>query len=151
MEIQTGPNSSKAPEGVFINLESAGVSFRPYYYHPQEHSEMTFNSIQELSLHVSPSISRKIFRNSIFRFRISITISCLWIHLLLQLISSAFQRCRVSEDLCRLSIILRFSPASDPLIVQISSKFSHLCFEFSFSFFFVDRTFPLLNRNCCWI
>ncbi|XP_024023902.1 type 2 DNA topoisomerase 6 subunit B-like, partial [Morus notabilis] len=38
----------------------------------------------------------------------------------LQLISSAFQRCRVSEDLCRLSIILRFSPASDPHLVQIS-------------------------------
>lgn len=38
----------------------------------------------------------------------------------LQLISSAFQRCRTSEDLCRLSVLLKRSPPSDPRSVQIS-------------------------------
>ncbi|KAM1082585.1 hypothetical protein EV2_021811 [Malus domestica] len=40
--------------------------------------------------------------------------------LCLQLISSAFQRCRTSEDLCRLSVLLKRSPPSDPRSVQIS-------------------------------
>ncbi|KAL5537700.1 hypothetical protein UlMin_040271 [Ulmus minor] len=38
----------------------------------------------------------------------------------LHLISSAFQRCRVSEDLCRLSAILRVSQASDSPSARIS-------------------------------
>lgn len=41
-----------------------------------------------------------------------------------QLISCAFQRCRLLEDLCRLTVILKSSPASDPHAVRISSKFS---------------------------
>ncbi|XP_021809718.1 type 2 DNA topoisomerase 6 subunit B-like isoform X3 [Prunus avium] len=40
--------------------------------------------------------------------------------LCLQLISSAFQRCHASEDLCRLSVILKRSPQSDPHSVLIS-------------------------------
>ncbi|XP_060669667.1 type 2 DNA topoisomerase 6 subunit B-like [Ziziphus jujuba] len=41
--------------------------------------------------------------------------------LCLYLISSAFQRCRLSDDLCRLSVILKqSSPASDHPVVQIS-------------------------------
>nr|XP_023884228.1 type 2 DNA topoisomerase 6 subunit B-like isoform X2 [Quercus suber] len=38
----------------------------------------------------------------------------------LHLISSAIQRCRLSGDLCRLSVILKFSPNSDPLLLRIS-------------------------------
>ncbi|XP_050276665.1 type 2 DNA topoisomerase 6 subunit B-like [Quercus robur] len=38
----------------------------------------------------------------------------------LHLISSAIQRCRLSEDLCRLSVVLKFSPNSDPLLLRIS-------------------------------
>ncbi|CAL8994230.1 unnamed protein product, partial [Prunus brigantina] len=41
--------------------------------------------------------------------------------LCLQLISSAFQRCHASEDLCRLSVILKRSPQSDPHSVLISA------------------------------
>lgn len=96
-------------------------------------SEMNFNSIQELSLYVSLSISERSFR-----FRISITIFFSWIHPLSQLISSAFQRCRVSEDLCRLSVILRVSAASDPHTIHISSKFRCLRFEFSFRFPWIE-------------
>ncbi|KDP26599.1 hypothetical protein JCGZ_17757 [Jatropha curcas] len=40
--------------------------------------------------------------------------------LCIQLISSAFQRCRVSDDICRLSVLLKSSPASDLPIIQIS-------------------------------
>ncbi|KAL5759829.1 hypothetical protein ACOSQ2_018667 [Xanthoceras sorbifolium] len=40
--------------------------------------------------------------------------------LCIHLISVAFQRCRVSEDLCRLSVVLRCSSAPDPSIVRIS-------------------------------
>ncbi|KAK3223363.1 hypothetical protein Dsin_010388 [Dipteronia sinensis] len=41
--------------------------------------------------------------------------------LCIHLISAAFQRCRVSEDLCRLSVVLRCcSSAPDPSIVRIS-------------------------------
>ncbi|KAL1221070.1 Type 2 DNA topoisomerase 6 subunit B-like [Cardamine amara subsp. amara] len=40
--------------------------------------------------------------------------------LLLQLISSAFQRCRLAEDLCRLSILLDQSTDKDSLITCIS-------------------------------
>ncbi|KAJ4887396.1 hypothetical protein Rs2_27144 [Raphanus sativus] len=41
--------------------------------------------------------------------------------LLLQLISSAFQRCRLSEDLCRLSLLLHHqSTGNDPPITSIS-------------------------------
>ncbi|XP_038692688.1 type 2 DNA topoisomerase 6 subunit B-like isoform X2 [Tripterygium wilfordii] len=40
--------------------------------------------------------------------------------LCLHLISCAFQRCRLSEDLCRLSVVLKPSPASDPPVVGIS-------------------------------
>ncbi|EFH64401.1 hypothetical protein ARALYDRAFT_475285 [Arabidopsis lyrata subsp. lyrata] len=40
--------------------------------------------------------------------------------LLLQLISSAFQRCRLSEDLCRLSVLLDQSTNNDPPITCIS-------------------------------
>ncbi|KAH9773231.1 Type 2 DNA topoisomerase 6 subunit B-like [Citrus sinensis] len=41
--------------------------------------------------------------------------------LCLHLISAAFQRCRVSEDLCRLSVVLKRSSDSDPSTVRISS------------------------------
>ncbi|KAK0574554.1 hypothetical protein LWI29_025412 [Acer saccharum] len=42
--------------------------------------------------------------------------------LCIHLISAAFQRCRVSDDLCRLSVVLRRCPsAPDPSIVRISS------------------------------
>ncbi|CBI28546.3 unnamed protein product, partial [Vitis vinifera] len=41
-------------------------------------------------------------------------------NLSLQLISSAIQRCRMSEDLCRLSVVLKRSPVSDPPILGIS-------------------------------
>ncbi|KDO82396.1 hypothetical protein CISIN_1g0411021mg, partial [Citrus sinensis] len=37
------------------------------------------------------------------------------------LISAAFQRCRVSEDLCRLSVVLKRSSDSDPSTVRIST------------------------------
>ncbi|CAD5315910.1 unnamed protein product [Arabidopsis thaliana] len=40
--------------------------------------------------------------------------------LLLQLISSAFQRCRLAEDLCRLSVLLDQSTERDPPITCIS-------------------------------
>ncbi|KAH0903576.1 hypothetical protein HID58_043079 [Brassica napus] len=40
--------------------------------------------------------------------------------LLLQLISSAFQRCRLAEDLCRLSLLLHQSAGNDPPITSIS-------------------------------
>ncbi|KAL9423908.1 hypothetical protein AB3S75_035907 [Citrus x aurantiifolia] len=40
--------------------------------------------------------------------------------LCLHLISAAFQRCRVSEDLCRLSVVLKRSSDSDPSTVRIS-------------------------------
>ncbi|XP_019083617.1 PREDICTED: type 2 DNA topoisomerase 6 subunit B-like [Camelina sativa] len=40
--------------------------------------------------------------------------------LLLQLVSSAFQRCRLSEDLCRLSVLLDQSTDTDPPITSIS-------------------------------
>ncbi|KAK1552518.1 hypothetical protein Q3G72_018636 [Acer saccharum] len=41
--------------------------------------------------------------------------------LCIHLISAAFQRCRVSDDLCRLSVVLRRCPsAPDPSIVRIS-------------------------------
>eukprot|EP00261_Vitis_vinifera_P020564 XP_010651443.1 PREDICTED: type 2 DNA topoisomerase 6 subunit B-like isoform X4 [Vitis vinifera] len=40
--------------------------------------------------------------------------------LCLHLISSAIQRCRMSEDLCRLSVVLKRSPVSDPPILGIS-------------------------------
>ncbi|VVA94058.1 unnamed protein product [Arabis nemorensis] len=40
--------------------------------------------------------------------------------LLLQLISSAFQRCRLAEDLCRLSVLLDLSTDNDPPITPIS-------------------------------
>lgn len=43
-------------------------------------------------------------------------------NLSLQLISSAIQRCRMSEDLCRLSVVLKRSPVSDPPILGISSN-----------------------------
>ncbi|GMY26240.1 type 2 DNA topoisomerase 6 subunit B-like isoform X1 [Fagus crenata] len=38
----------------------------------------------------------------------------------LHLISSAIQRCRLSGELCRLSVILKCSPPSDPLVLRIS-------------------------------
>ncbi|KAH9773229.1 Type 2 DNA topoisomerase 6 subunit B-like [Citrus sinensis] len=41
--------------------------------------------------------------------------------LCLHLISAAFQRCRVSEDLCRLSVVLKRSSDSDPSTVRISN------------------------------
>ncbi|XP_021635214.2 type 2 DNA topoisomerase 6 subunit B-like [Hevea brasiliensis] len=47
---------------------------------------------------------------------ISSSVSKLCFHL----ISSAFQRCRVSEHICRLSVVLKSSPASDPPIIRIS-------------------------------
>ncbi|XP_043805595.1 type 2 DNA topoisomerase 6 subunit B-like isoform X2 [Manihot esculenta] len=47
---------------------------------------------------------------------ISSSVSKLCFHL----ISSAFQRCRLSEDICRLSVILKSSPASDAPIIRIS-------------------------------
>ncbi|KAK9191878.1 hypothetical protein WN943_020494 [Citrus x changshan-huyou] len=40
--------------------------------------------------------------------------------LCLHLISVAFQRCRVSEDLCRLSVVLKRSSDSDPSTVRVS-------------------------------
>ncbi|KAF3566617.1 hypothetical protein DY000_02014744 [Brassica cretica] len=40
--------------------------------------------------------------------------------LLLQLISSAFQRCRLAEDLCRLSLLIHQSTGNDPPITSIS-------------------------------
>ncbi|KAH9708879.1 Type 2 DNA topoisomerase 6 subunit B-like [Citrus sinensis] len=40
--------------------------------------------------------------------------------LCLHLISAAFQRCRVSEDLCRLSVVLKRSSDSDPSTVRVS-------------------------------
>ncbi|CAH2047622.1 unnamed protein product [Thlaspi arvense] len=40
--------------------------------------------------------------------------------LLLQLVSSAFQRCRLAEDLCRLSVLLDQSTGNDPPITCIS-------------------------------
>jgi hypothetical protein len=39
-----------------------------------------------------------------------------------QFISSAIQRCRLSGELCRLSVILKCSPSSDPLVLLVSSK-----------------------------
>lgn len=39
-----------------------------------------------------------------------------------QFISSAIQRCRMSGELCRLSVILKCSPSSNPLVLLISSK-----------------------------
>ncbi|GAY36350.1 hypothetical protein CUMW_021580 [Citrus unshiu] len=41
--------------------------------------------------------------------------------LCLHLISVAFQRCRVSEDLCRLSVVLKRSSDSDPSTVRVSN------------------------------
>ncbi|XP_075659754.1 type 2 DNA topoisomerase 6 subunit B-like [Castanea sativa] len=38
----------------------------------------------------------------------------------LHLISSAIQRCRLSGDLCRLSVVLKRSPNPDPLLLRIS-------------------------------
>ncbi|XP_058193150.1 type 2 DNA topoisomerase 6 subunit B-like [Rhododendron vialii] len=36
------------------------------------------------------------------------------------LISCAIQRCRMSDHLCRLSVLLKYSPSSDPTLVRIS-------------------------------
>ncbi|XP_021895823.1 type 2 DNA topoisomerase 6 subunit B-like isoform X2 [Carica papaya] len=51
--------------------------------------------------------------------------------LCLHLISSAFQRCRLSENLCRLSVVLNCSSASDPSLIRISisDTGSGICLE----------------------
>ncbi|XP_042981135.1 type 2 DNA topoisomerase 6 subunit B-like isoform X2 [Carya illinoinensis] len=38
----------------------------------------------------------------------------------LQLVSSAIQRCRLSGELCRLSVVVKCSPPSDPFLIRIS-------------------------------
>ncbi|XP_031277041.1 type 2 DNA topoisomerase 6 subunit B-like isoform X2 [Pistacia vera] len=59
-------------------------------------------------------------------------------NLCIHLISAAFQRCRVSEDLCRLSVVLKCCSAHDPLTVGITSigscleEFQHLNFSREF-------------------
>lgn len=59
----------------------------------------------------------------------------------LQLISSAFQRCRLSEDLCRLSVLLDQSTNNDPPITCISSNFT----LFGPNFVFDSASLPSLN------
>ncbi|KAK7816794.1 type 2 dna topoisomerase 6 subunit b-like, partial [Quercus suber] len=76
---------------------------------------MEFASVHPICLHVS-QILQSLKRNLIF-IRRSQAISDPYC---LQLISSAIQRCRLSGDLCRLSVILKFSPNSDPLLLRIS-------------------------------
>nr|XP_011463198.1 PREDICTED: uncharacterized protein LOC101307297 isoform X2 [Fragaria vesca subsp. vesca] len=49
--------------------------------------------------------------------------------LCLQLISSAFQRCRASDDLCRLSVTLRRSPLSNLVRVSVSDTGVGSCVE----------------------
>ncbi|GKV22900.1 hypothetical protein SLEP1_g32712 [Rubroshorea leprosula] len=50
--------------------------------------------------------------------------------LCLHLISSAFQRCRQSEDLCRLSVVLNRSTAASPIVrVSISDTGIGSCLE----------------------
>ncbi|XP_042503171.1 type 2 DNA topoisomerase 6 subunit B-like isoform X2 [Macadamia integrifolia] len=45
------------------------------------------------------------------------------------LISSAIQRCRIAEDLCRLSVVLKRIPDSDPPLVRISYTGIGSCLE----------------------
>ncbi|XP_050373209.1 type 2 DNA topoisomerase 6 subunit B-like [Argentina anserina] len=47
----------------------------------------------------------------------------------LQLISSAFQRCRASDDLCSLSVVLRRSPASSLVRISVSDTGVGSCTE----------------------
>ncbi|OMO80168.1 hypothetical protein COLO4_24191 [Corchorus olitorius] len=50
--------------------------------------------------------------------------------LCIHLISSAFQRCRLSEDLCRLSVVLKSLPATTPMVrVSISDTGIGSCLE----------------------
>ncbi|CAL5396122.1 unnamed protein product [Camellia sinensis] len=52
------------------------------------------------------------------------------VHQLCQkLISSAIQRCRMSDHLCRLSVFLKSSPPSDPPLVRISDTGVGSCLE----------------------
>lgn len=83
----------------------------------------------------------------------------------LQLVSSAIQRCRLSGELCRLSVVVKCSPPSDPFLIRISSKFLPLspvilfCFVFLLNmivvFLFIFWSFgsvasiPVLAGNAC--
>ncbi|XP_021293001.1 type 2 DNA topoisomerase 6 subunit B-like [Herrania umbratica] len=49
--------------------------------------------------------------------------------LCIHLISSAFQRCRLSEDLCRLSVVLKSSPTTPMIQVSISDTGIGSCLE----------------------
>ncbi|GAV61022.1 hypothetical protein CFOL_v3_04550, partial [Cephalotus follicularis] len=50
-------------------------------------------------------------------------------NLCVHLISCSFQRCRVANDLCRLSVVLKSSPASDTLQISISDTGIGSCLE----------------------
>ena len=92
-------------------------------------SPMEFASVHPICLHVSQFL-QSLTRNLKFLHR-SQSISDIYC---LQLISSAIQRCRLSEALCRLSVVLKRSPNSDPLLLRISSNSLSLSqFDFTLS------------------
>ena len=95
----------------------------------QSFSPMEFASVHPICLHVSQFL-QSLTRNLKFLHR-SQSISDIYC---LQLISSAIQRCRLSEALCRLSVVLKRSPNSDPLLLRISSNSLYLSrFDFTLS------------------
>lgn len=77
---------------------------------------MDASSVRNLCRHVI-LIAFDFHPNSSFTVTILITS----VQTLFQLISSAIQRCRISGELCRLSVGLKSFPLANPPLVRISS------------------------------
>lgn len=91
---------------------------------------MEVSSVQQLCEHVSIDLSTK-FKQFFFWIANFCSFCCLILILLLvftfyvtlfQLISSAIQRCRIADHLCRLSVLLKSSPSFEPPLVRISGN-----------------------------